>query len=522
MTDELDSSYPTSTSAPLFPVTPQTISDSPAPLYESLGSWLYRFCRSNGFQNIDCTFSKRSGNSSLSHGASTDALFKTQGNVELISAVTNLPLRQVERLMLSQSLLAFQGKPTNTKGQWTLRTAKTEKVGPWMPHVICPMCVLDAAEPFWLQSWRLSTTTECRIHKVMLLETCPNCKAHFVIHGKRIHPLDRCECCNLHFSEMLIETCKVANPAPDFARHAGHNQPHTLPVAQSEEHHWWRGIRQILSHIADPQRAGLIAQRSLPDEFKELLLDISLNTKHCFDEWSIRNRHSALRFVEWLTTSWPHKFVSLLACTGTMYKPAPYLARTDPPWTRDAFGQLAIRTGPIIRARYRQPQRPLLSNSTKYLSVSTCRRDQRVVPKGRNYPPNQHWSTDHTVSVIKALDARLLTMPGTVETKARFLRGAAAVILERGAMGYCVVDSVSANPNAQMERAVQTMNAWKSRVRQLDAMNDIKKSHPKQLPAMRLNNGHLSKWLNCESLHAQLTLFRWTDQQPRRKASVIQ
>jgi len=522
MTNELDASYPTSTSAPLFPITPQTISDSPAPLYESLGSWLFRFCRSNGFQSIDCTFSKLSGNKALSQGASTDALFKSHGNVELISAVTTLPLRQVERLMLSQSLLAFQGKPTNTKGQWTLRTAKTERFGPWMPHVICPMCVVDAAEPFWLQSWRLSTTTECRFHKVMLLETCPNCKAHFVIHGKRIHPLDRCECCNLHFSEMLVETRKVANPAPDFAQNAGHNQPQRLPVPQSEEHHWWRGVRQILSHIADPQRAGVFAQRSLPEEFKELLFDISQNTKQCFDEWSISNRHSALRFVEWLTAGWPQKFVNLLACTGTMYKPAPYLAQTDPPWTRDAFGQLATRTGPIIRPRHRQPQRPLLSNSTKHHSVSTCRRYQRVVPKSRNRPPTQRWSSDHTVNVIEALDARLLTMPGTVEAKARFLRGAAAVILERGAMGHCVADSVSTDPHGRNELALATMNAWKSRVRQLDAMENTKKHHSKQRPAMRLNNGHLSKWLNCKSLHAQLSLFRWTDQRPRRLASVVQ
>jgi hypothetical protein len=520
MTNRVDT-YPTFTSAPLFPVTPQTIPDSPVPLHESLGSWLYRFCRANGYQDIKSTFSRCAGNKALSTGALTDAPYKPRVNIELIAAVTNLPLEQVERLMLGQALLAFQGKPNNTKGQWMLRPGKIEKNGPWMRHVICPLCVLDSTDPFWLQSWRLSTTTECRFHKIMLLESCPNCEAHFVIHSKRTQPLDRCECCNLHFSEMPVEAFKITNAAPDFARRAGHNQPSTLPVAQSNEHHWWRGVRQILTHIEDPRRAGLIAHRRLPDEFQELLLHISLNPKHCFDEWSIHHRHSALRFMGWLTTSWPHKFVNLLACTGRIYTPATYLTQTDPQWIKDAFRQLAKRAASTHTPCW-QPQRLLRSNSAACLSIPIFKPGQKVFPRIRNDPLAQRWSPDHTVRIIKALDARVLTMPGTVDTKARFMRGAAAIILEWGALGYRIDDSASAARDEPMEQAMQTMNAWTSRLRHLDAAEKMKRSHPQQQPAVRLNNGHLSKWLACESLHAQLPLFLWTEQQPSKQKPVVQ
>jgi hypothetical protein len=512
---------PPFSNAPLFPITPQSMADSPVPLHESLGSWLYRFCHANGYQDIKSTFSRAAGNKALSMGASTDAPYKTQVNIELIAAVTNLPVNQVERLMLGQALLAFQGKPKNTKGQWILRSGNVEQNGPWMRHVICPLCVLDSADPFWLQSWRLSTTTECRLHKIMLLETCPNCKAHFVIHSKRTQPLDRCECCNLHFSEMPVEACKITNAAPDFARHAGHNQPYSLPVAQISEHHWWRGVRQILSHIEDPRRAGLIAHRRLPNEFQELLLHISLNPKHCFDAWSIHHRHRALRFMGWLTTSWPHKFVDLLACTGRIYTPATYLTQTDPQWIKDAFRQLAIRAV-SPHTPYRQRHRPLLSNFAEYLSIPIFKRGQKVFTKVRKNPLTHRWSPDHTVRVIKALDVRVLTMPGTVHTKARFIRGAAAIILERGALGYSIGDSSSAAQNEPMEQALQTVNTWTTCVRQLHASTETNGVHPSQQPAMRLNNGHLSKWLGCESLHAQIPLFRWTEQQPGNQVSAVQ
>lgn len=513
--------YPVLTCAPLFPLPPQTIPDGPVPLHESLGSWLYRFCHANGYQDITSTFSRSAGNRTLSMGASTDAPYKPQANIEVIAAVTNVPLKQVERLMLGETLLAFQGKPSSSKGQWLLRSGKIPPIGPWMRHVICPLCILDSAEPFWLQSWRLSTTTECRLHKVMLLESCTNCEAHFVIHGKRTQPLDRCECCNLHFSEMPIDVSKITNSAPDFALRAGHNQPATLPVAQSNEYQWWRGVRQILSHIGDPDRAGTLFQRSLPDEFQELLLHISLNAKHCFDEWSIRHRHSALRFIEWLTTSWPHKYVNLLACTGGIYKPATFLTHVEPEWIKDAFGQLAIRAISSHKP-YRQPQRPLLSNSVSCLFIPIFKRSKKSLPRVRHNSLANHWSPDYTVRVIKALDARVLAMPGSVETKSRFIRGAAAIILERGALGHCIDNNSSAAQDEALKHALVTVNAWTSCAHHLYATVDTKRSHSLQQQAMRLNSGHLSKWLGCESLHAQLPLFRWTEQQQVNQVSAVQ
>lgn len=508
-------------SAPLFPITPQTKPDSPVPLRESLGSWLYRFCQANGYQHINSTFTRSAGNRALSMGASTDASYKTQVNTELIAAVTNAPLKQVEGLMLGEALMAFQGKPNNTKGQWILRSGKINNIGPWMRHVICPLCVLDSAEPFWLQSWRLSTTTECRLHNVMLLESCPNCEAHFVIHSRRTQPLDRCECCNLHFSEMPVETCVITNAAPVFARCAGHNQPATLPVAQSNEYHWWRGVRQILSHIEDPNRAGTLAQRRLPDEFQKLLIHISLNAKQCFDEWSINHRHSALRFMEWLTTSWPHKFVNLLACTGGIYKPATYLTHAEPQWTKDAFGQLAIRTS-STRTPYRKLQRPLLANSMACLSIPTSKRGEKSFTWVRNKPLTHRWSPEYTVRVIKALDARALAMAGSVATKSRFIRGATASILERGALEYFIGNRSRVAQDESIEQALQTVSAWTSCVRHQHASTIKNGVNPSQQPAMRLNNGHLSKWLGCESLHAQLPLFRWTEQHPTNQASTVQ
>ena len=500
--------YPASKSAPLFPVIPQTIPDGPVPLNESLGSWLYRFCCANGYPDIHNTFSKGGGGISLSGGKSTDAPYKTQGTIKSIAAVANVSLEQVGQLMLSQTLLSLRGNVNYASREWMLRSEKIERPGPWMRHVICPLCVLERAEPFWLQKWRLSTTTDCRLHKIMLLESCCDCETHFVIHSRRKQSLDRCECCDLHFSEMALEARKITNVAPAFAQRVGHNDPSTLPVAQSSEYHWWRGVRKILTYIADPQRAGLISHEGLPGEFRNLLLHISQSTKRCFDDWSIRHRHSALRFIEWLTTSWPHKFVNLLAGAESVYNPIASLIFSEPRWIEDAFEQVAIRAS-SIHTPYRQLQRPLLSNSVARLSIPISKRHQKVSTRARDNTVTHRWSTDYTVRVIKTLNARALAMPGLVETKSRFIRGATAIVLERGALSHLIGKHSSAAHEESLAQALQTMSAWTSCVHHLDASTN-RNGHPSQQPAMHLNSGHLSKWLGCKSLHAQIPLFEWT------------
>lgn len=386
MTNRMDA-FPIPTSAPLFPVIPQRKSADLIPLHESLGSWLYRFCLANGYVDIKSTFSAASGNKALSMGGSTDAPYKPQCNIELIAAVTNAPREQVKELMLDQALLGFQGKSASSKGRWIVRSGRLEKDGPWMRHVICPLCVVDAADPFWLQSWRLSTSTECRLHNIMLLEHCPNCEAHFVIHGKRTQPLDRCECCNLHFSEMSVSACKVTNAVPNFARHVGHNRPSALPVSQSNEHHWWRGVRRILNYIENPKRAALMVHNELPDEFQELLLHISLNTRQCFDEWSIHHRHCALRFVEWLTTSWPFKFLDLLARTGRSCIPTPCQTETEPQWIKDALWELKRRAAGIDWAAGARLLATDDRHSSPMLSVDgACESPRMVQDVARRYP----------------------------------------------------------------------------------------------------------------------------------------
>lgn len=499
--------------APLFPITPKTISADPQPLHESLGSWLYRFCHANGYPDISSAFLGLDGKTRLSMGASTDAPHNARGNLETISGVTNTPLEQIERLMLGQTLMTLQGKADGPRRQWLLKAASIVRAGPWMRHVICPLCVSESQEAFWLQSWRLSITTECRRHRVMLLDCCPNCGAHFVIHGKRTHPLDRCEFCNLKCNKMPVEKYHPRRSAPKFARYAGYNHPQDLPVAECEEHNWWCGIRKILCYIEAPHRAGMLTSTNLQDDFRELLLHISQNKRQCFDEWSIRHRHVALRFMDWLTTNWPHKFVNLVASTGQSYKAAACLTQCLPQWVEDALVDHANHTS-VNRTRTKQLGRPLLSNPVACISIPIFKRGSKDLSRAPRNPFDNRWSPVHTAHVIQALDVRVLAMKGTVGKKARFIRGAAAIVLERGALGLCLGNSSHVAQDEPMVQALQTVNAWISCARHVRSALETNGVSPLQQSAMRLNNGHLLKWLNCESLHSQLPLFRWTEQVP--------
>ncbi|WP_255435018.1 hypothetical protein [Rhodoferax sp. BLA1] len=216
--------------------------------------------------------------------------------------------------------------------------------------------------------------------------------------------------------------------------------------------------------------------------------------------------------MDWLTKNWPNNFVNLLACAGDSYKLAMCLTKAEPQWIKEALSQLELRTR-ASNIPSRQRQRPLLSQPVACISVPVFKHRKRTVPKGQNNPLAHRWTPDYTVRVVRALNARVLAMSGSVESKLRFILGAKAIILKRGALGPCIDGNPGVAQDDPLKQALQTINAWTSCVQHLHATVERKSSIPLQRLAMRLNNRHLTKWLGCELLHAQVPLFQWTEQQ---------
>lgn len=497
-------------SASIFPLAPLTQHTGTVRLYESLGSWLHRFYLHNGFVNVGSIFYPRSQSAVLGAAKASDAPTHVQARISLIAESTFQPPETIRRLLLEDKLIAFEGKSTVFTPRWLLSSKTIRSKGSSMRHAACPLCIAGFSDAAWLQHWRLATTTQCNVHGTMLLEACPDCNAPFVIHRHRHAPLDRCENCDLPFTHMPIERCDDGNKAPDFAMNVGRNVVASLPVPQQAEHHWWLGIRKILTFIEEPKRAREMASALLPSEFSELLRDVGAGDRQSFENWSIRRRHQALRFMEWLTADWPYRFVDLLKNSGVRHTALTGVAINAPIWLIEAL-EMVYRPSLLGLPKRRPTSAALYSLSARY-SVSTpvyrLSNNARGIShrKGRSL----RWSPCQTVRVVHMLDARILAMRGAVGTKVRFLQTALATVTEQAAWQLLPTSGMDAD--AELAQAMRTAQAWKDCLQIWSRMKGVGNCNPLHQPAARFSSRRISEWLAPAIEQPQLSLIGWTEQ----------
>lgn len=487
---------------PFFGVEPHTVILGSRVLHESLPSWLYRFCTKNGFLNL----------SSLSRSYETTRTTASDAPLDLDAAIagyaqlTGAPSEVVRSLMLADTLGVLQGGLKSLGSRWLLRSFSSRKYRSIARHVICPLCVGASEDAAWLQSWRLATSTQCPIHGVLLLENCPGCNLPFQIHGWRNVPLDQCESCYLPIHSMPVETCGDSNRAPTFAMHVGQNNPGNLPVAPGSEKEWWRGIRKILNLIEDPKRALVLAQATLPMEFRDLLLEVSRHDKQSFEAWPLRRRHCTLRFIDWLTCEWPARFIDFFKVFGRDRAGMLCLVPPLPDWLFHARNIASAQgKGKLPRRRL------LLAPKFARLSIPVYSPRKKLPQSRLSNPMSSRWSPQYATHVVRILDKRLLTMQGPLSARARFLRGALTLILEHSAPVLLILPTRGCT-DPRMALAIQTVQAWSECLQHWHPRSDRAVKTALAQPTVRLSDRRIAKMLEPEDEDAQLPLFAWTVQ----------
>jgi hypothetical protein len=356
-------------------VEPTVVQDNSIVMLESLGSWLQRFCECNGILKLASIFSYEFNRSRLVY-SSLDTHRDFQLTADEISCVTGTPTAFVSELLLCNLMRALNGDNPRCKGQWIKRCRAHENRNVGLRHAVCPLCVGGRAEPMWLQHWRLTVSTACVVHQVMLLDECPQCRAPFVTNIGIENLLSQCAKCQLPIASMPVKTCHPEFKVPSFVANLGRNTPQTLPVFQAfqsaslqqlpnlraqefsgtdqyinfSEHHWWQGIRKIFSFIGGPNRAQELRRQNLPAEFDELLN--SIHSRGSFDQWNLMQRHTALRFAEWLTTEWPERFIRFLTSSRENLLPDTALRQPGPPWIQQVVNKIHRYERPAYCSSY--------------------------------------------------------------------------------------------------------------------------------------------------------------------------
>lgn len=490
------------TFAPFFEVEPHTTTVGSFVIYESLASWLHRLCAKNGFlHSSDFLRSYK-----VTGSKASDAPSNLEASVAAFSTLTSVPTAIIRSLMLGDTLHALQGCHTGQGSRWLLRSSASKKLGFAARHAICPLCVGESVDAAWLQSWRLATATQCAKHGVHLLEQCPGCNSPFHIHSRRDVPLNQCDNCYLPIHSMSVEACSDSDLAPSFTLHVGQNKPGKLPVAQRSELEWWRGVRKILALIEDPKRALASAQASLPMEFRGLLLEISQHERQSFEVWPLKRRHCTIRFIDWLTTDWPTRFLDFLKVFSQDDVPAPLAIEPLPGWL------LHARNIAFPQVKNRQPRRRLLlAPQFARLSIPVFQSGKKLHKPRLSKPLSARWSPQYAAYVVGILDQRILSMRGPVNARARLLRGALTLILEHGAPALLVLPTLGCT-HPRMALAIQTVQAWSECLQHWHLRRDSSIKTVLTQPTLRLSDRRIAEMLAFQNEDPQLPLFAWTVQ----------
>lgn len=158
---------------------------------ESIGSWLLRSARHNGFESLAALMQK-----TRYYNVHLDIPLRPQKYVPTLSLTTGRPTEEIGEMLLGKSGFDEESQGDFTARTWVLsaRDQRPQALD-GMRHVVCPQCIQEDAEPYWRKYWRFSFATVCRVHGALLQEFCARCHSLFVIDGRSIASPGVCGTC---------------------------------------------------------------------------------------------------------------------------------------------------------------------------------------------------------------------------------------------------------------------------------------------------------------------------------------
>jgi|GEM_PF-945693 len=151
----------------LWPFRPRPFAD------ESFSSWFARTAWANGLSASELYPIALPG--ARAYRIDLDR-FACDALIENLSAHTGVPPDDLNaRTFWHWTGKLFERDDGHIKLIW-LPPAGRQQTGKSFGQQVCPIC-LDDEEPYLRRDWRLSFVTTCNIHKVLLIDRCPNCTA---------------------------------------------------------------------------------------------------------------------------------------------------------------------------------------------------------------------------------------------------------------------------------------------------------------------------------------------------------
>lgn len=192
----------------------------------------------------------------------------------------------------------------------------------------CPFCLREDAEPYYRRKWRLSWTTVCEKHRIVLLDRCPGCFEPVVFHrqemGNRNQPVAYsttvCPSCETDWtSKASLAACAAADEqSVAFQKSLKETMAtHRAEIPNFGSVHsilFFKGLKQIIRILS-------VCNRSV--EFRTEIsrrsgIEIEKKVKEMnFDFLPVERRHRVLQAAHWLIDHWADEFIEIAKATKT-------------------------------------------------------------------------------------------------------------------------------------------------------------------------------------------------------------
>jgi hypothetical protein len=161
---------------------------------ESMGSWLLRIARCNGFDSVGSLLQKTGY-----YNVHLDIPRFPHRYLPTMEVGTGRPLDEIRQMLLGKT--GVNAERDFSVRLWVLSAKdqrNQERDG--MRHVVCVRCLQEDTRPYWRKYWRFSFSTVCRVHKTLLQEICGRCSSYFVIDARSNGSARICETCHETFA----------------------------------------------------------------------------------------------------------------------------------------------------------------------------------------------------------------------------------------------------------------------------------------------------------------------------------
>lgn len=301
--------------------------DNTSPV-ESFMSWCTRLAWANGFRTMHHLLSSEGISWAASSDARSDLMLKLLRLAGLDESVL--------RVLSLEDLLRFLGSRGNggSGSIWVLSRSDFSK---GVPHQVCPHCTAEQAIPYWTKSSRMSYTTQCTIHSVVLLSHCPSCGDPLALCKTRAVGLTQCAKCRLDLRSVRRSKLLPAERVPQHWSSSSAVTPHPCVSGSIKKWSLWSGIRTILAISCDRDIASKLLRLSFVRDHHCLFEAVACTPQLPFDQHASERRHRMLVFAKWLLEDWEERILRIQSdfdignsfCTHDITGP--------PNWTREFF-----------------------------------------------------------------------------------------------------------------------------------------------------------------------------------------